>query len=57
MNIDPLWYDQDDYERCDECRGAGYFEWCQKCGWDMVEKRFLNGKPAIELPKPLDPAT
>lgn len=47
---DPLWYDQDDVEECTECSGHGFHEWCQKCGWDNVEKRFLNGVPEISLP-------
>lgn len=48
--LDPLWYDPNDVERCDECRGRGYWEWCQKCGWDETEKRFINGnaKPVKE---------
>ena len=29
---------QDDYERCSECRGEGYFEWCQKCTVGMLLK-------------------
>jgi hypothetical protein len=47
---DPLWYDPDDYESCAECRGRGHHEWCQRCGWDVGMKGFLNGEPAIPLP-------
>ena len=31
---DPLWYDEDDCEQCEECHGMGYQEWCPKCGHD-----------------------
>ena len=47
---DPLWYDEDEWFVCDECRGHGFHVWCQKCGWDALEKRFPNGAPAVELP-------
>lgn len=47
---DPNWYEDDEDWPCDECHGHGTHHWCQKCGWDMNEQRFLNGKPAIELP-------
>lgn len=36
---DPEWPET---ERCDECRGNGYLEWCRKCGWDVIESQFLN---------------
>ncbi len=49
---DPLWYDQDDVETCPECSGHGTHEWCQKCGWDHVEQRFLNGTPEVPLTPP-----
>jgi len=29
---DPLWYDDGEYEPCNECRGFGSVTWCQKCG-------------------------
>lgn len=29
--------------RCDECGGKGWHNWCRRCAWDLVEKRFLNG--------------
>lgn len=32
---DPLWYDEDDIEVCDECRGYGNYWWCPRCGLDM----------------------
>src|SRR3990170_9038380 len=28
---DPLWYDIDDYRRCDECRGKGGWNYCIGC--------------------------
>jgi hypothetical protein len=28
---------------CVECQGRGYHCWCRRCGWDLLEKRFLNG--------------
>lgn len=28
---------------CDECEGHGYHVWCRRCGWDLLQKRFLNG--------------
>lgn len=31
-------------QSCDLCLGRGYFHWCKRCGWDLVEKRFINGK-------------
>lgn len=56
--MDPLWYQPGDIERCSECNGLGGWTWCQKCGWDETEKRFLNDKPAIELPtKSIDSVT
>lgn len=35
--------DPEDNVRCDECQGRGYHCWCRRCGWDLLEKRFLNG--------------
>lgn len=32
---DPLWYDEDDLEMCEECGGYGNLWWCPKCGYDM----------------------
>lgn len=49
---DPIWYDDGDLGECEDCRGHGDHCWCQKCGWDVNENRFLNGKPACELPSP-----
>lgn len=36
---DPLWYDQDKPERCDECYGTGILRWCPKCGFDLQKPR------------------
>jgi len=30
-------------QTCGHCGGKGYFCWCRRCGWDLNEKRFLNG--------------
>jgi hypothetical protein len=30
--------------RCDLCNGHGVHVWCPRCGWDQLEKRFLNGR-------------
>lgn len=32
-----------DNVKCDECEGRGHHRWCRRCGWDLLEKRFLNG--------------
>lgn len=40
---DPLYYDEDDTEPCPDCKGAGYHNWCQGCGYDLVLGRVLNG--------------
>jgi hypothetical protein len=32
---DPLWYDEDDLEMCDECWGTGIEKWCPACGADI----------------------
>lgn len=37
---DPLWYDEDDYELCDECHGTGIQRWCPKCGEDLNKKKW-----------------
>lgn len=29
--------------KCDRCAGTGSLEWCRRCAWDFIEKRFLNG--------------
>ena len=44
---DPFWYDEDDDERCDDCNGHGAHIWCQKCGWDHLNNRYLNGKSEL----------
>lgn len=35
-------------ERCDECKGTGWEEWCRECGWDNVFKCFLSPKYEAE---------
>lgn len=35
---DPLWYDQGDYEPCEECGGFGILRWCRACGWDQAHQ-------------------
>lgn len=47
---DPLLFGPDECASCPECSGSGVHQWCQRCGWDLVEGRFLNGKPSIPLP-------
>lgn len=37
--IDPLWYDADDTERCEDCQEHGAFKWCRACGYDFFEKK------------------
>jgi len=32
---DPLWYDEGEEEKCDECNGTGVEKWCPKCGFDL----------------------
>lgn len=32
---------------CEECHGRGYFNWCRHCGWDLLDKRYLNGKSEL----------
>ena len=43
---DPLWYDQDKPEFCDECQGTGWVRWCPNCGHDM--NRPVSGPPDAE---------
>ncbi len=40
MEEDPLWYDEDSYEACSNCRGRGYFIWCREC----AQAERLKGK-------------
>lgn len=35
--------DPEENVECDECEGRSYHCWCRRCGWDLLEKRFLNG--------------
>lgn len=37
-------------QRCDECGGHGVLVWCPKCGWDLLQKLYINGKPSGEPP-------
>lgn len=34
---DPLWYDPDDYEICQDCEGRGHHIWCPNCGYNPYE--------------------
>ncbi len=36
---------------CDECRGHGVFVWCPNCGWDLLQKRYINGIDQREVKK------
>lgn len=38
MEEDPLWYDEDDWEDCDICRGAGGYRECINVPHDKVER-------------------
>jgi len=29
--LDPLWYDEDDWEWCEECQGHGGWHYCDEC--------------------------
>lgn len=31
---------------CDECDGKEMHNWCPRCGWDLVQECYINGKPA-----------
>jgi hypothetical protein len=37
--LDPLWYDEDDEERCDICRGKGGWYICGNCHPESVEDK------------------
>lgn len=39
---DPLWYDQDDCEVCEECCGFGVVRWCPECGHDLNSDKLLT---------------
>ena len=45
---DGVWEETDcngtEYNRCDNCWGRGYQEWCRGCGWDNAEQMFLAPK-------------
>lgn len=45
---DPLWYDEGELERCNDCRGTGVEKWCPHCGWDLVLKVYMNGQPEAD---------
>jgi len=32
---DPLWWDEGEYEVCDECNGTGIEKWCPGCGANL----------------------
>lgn len=32
---------------CEECHGRGGHLWCRACGWDLYEKRYLNGRSEL----------
>jgi len=36
---DPLWYDENQPERCEDCHGTGIERWCPKCGFDLQKPR------------------
>lgn len=36
---------------CDECEGREFYHWCSNCGWDLNQKRFINGKDEREKVK------
>lgn len=42
MEEDPLWYDIDDYRRCDECRGKGGHDYCLEC------RKIVKVEPPLE---------
>lgn len=47
--FDPINYcEGESFVSCSECGGHGAHIWCQKCGWDYLEKRYLNGKSELE---------
>ena len=37
--------------KCEECGGHGVMLWCPNCGWDLLQKFFINGKDQRELRK------
>jgi hypothetical protein len=40
--------------RCSECGGHGAHNWCPNCGWDLLLKRYINGRDERpESPFPL----
>jgi hypothetical protein len=42
---DPLWYEPDEMEQCEECNGKGYHHWCPNCGVDMRITEQTTPKP------------
>lgn len=40
--------------KCDECEGHGVLVWCPVCGWDLLQKRYINGRDARERPNDPD---
>lgn len=50
--LDPLWYDEDDTEPCQECGGHGCFKWCRQCGYDFFTKRVpVSAQPPAPGPE------
>lgn len=37
-----------DTDKCDECNGTSFQEWCRECGWDVTYRQFLNPKCEAE---------
>jgi hypothetical protein len=38
--IDPLWYDEDDMERCDICKGHGGWQLCFTCNPEAARDQY-----------------
>ena len=47
---DPLWYDEGEEARCEDCHGTGVERWCPKCGFDLQKPR-KGKKENIEPPQ------
>jgi hypothetical protein len=47
---DPLWYDEDDIEGCEDCFETGIQQWCPKCGKDPRKKAAYWSR-SVELEK------
>lgn len=33
---DPMFFDEGEYERCENCKGMGVLHWCGNCGYDLT---------------------